>query len=52
MFRLAYGKDPTPEYLELVKEVNAQTGAALQPGRWLINYWPFCMLPFLTLEFD
>ncbi|KAJ7146037.1 cytochrome P450 [Mycena epipterygia] len=41
MFRLAYGKDPTPEYLELVKEVNAQTGAALQPGRWLINYWPF-----------
>ncbi|KAJ7643359.1 cytochrome P450 [Mycena polygramma] len=41
MFRLTYGKDPTPEYLELVKEVNAQTGAALQPGRWLINYWPF-----------
>ncbi|KAF5388375.1 hypothetical protein D9615_000798 [Tricholomella constricta] len=41
IFRVTYGTEATPEFLSLANEVNKQTGAALQPGRWLVNALPF-----------
>ncbi|KAF9058456.1 cytochrome P450 [Rhodocollybia butyracea] len=40
MFRLTYGFEPSADVLELIKEVNNQTGAAFQPGRWAVNSFP------------
>ncbi|KAI0919563.1 hypothetical protein AcW1_003214 [Taiwanofungus camphoratus] len=36
----AYGHEPQPEYVELAKTVMHQTGVALQPGRWMVNFIP------------
>ncbi|PCH34876.1 cytochrome P450, partial [Wolfiporia cocos MD-104 SS10] len=35
-----YGRRPTPEYTQLLKQVMHETGVALQPGRWLVNFIP------------
>ncbi|KAL0959316.1 hypothetical protein HGRIS_014578 [Hohenbuehelia grisea] len=42
--RLTYGEDPGPEYYRLIKTSQAYTGAALRPGRWLVNKYPILKL--------
>ena len=38
--RSTYGQKPDEQYLLLAKQVMHETGVALQPGRWLVNYIP------------
>lgn len=38
--KLAYGHEPQDDYLRIAKKVMSQTGIALQPGRWLVNFIP------------
>ncbi|KAK7461270.1 hypothetical protein VKT23_008445 [Stygiomarasmius scandens] len=36
----AYGRRATPEFIQNAKQVMHQTGEALQPGRWTVNFIP------------
>ncbi|TFK68097.1 cytochrome P450 [Pluteus cervinus] len=38
--RFTYGHDMDDEFLKLATKVSQQTGVALQPGRWMVNYIP------------
>ncbi|KAG5651398.1 hypothetical protein H0H81_008780 [Sphagnurus paluster] len=38
-----YGHRPDTEYIKLTEVVTRQTGEALQPGRWLVNFIPALM---------
>lgn len=38
--RFTYGHEADSEFLELAKQVNTHTAIALQPGRWMVNYFP------------
>ena len=35
-----YGRKPDEKYTALAREVMHQTGIALQPGRWAVNFYP------------
>ena len=35
-----YGRKPDERYTALAREVMHQTGIALQPGRWAVNFYP------------
>ncbi|TBU28072.1 cytochrome P450 [Dichomitus squalens] len=35
-----YGKKPDAQYTSMAREVMHQTGIALQPGRWAVNFYP------------
>jgi hypothetical protein len=37
---MTYGAGTTPGFLSLVEETTYHTGAALQPGRWMVNLIP------------
>ncbi|KAI1787184.1 cytochrome P450 [Ganoderma leucocontextum] len=37
---LTYGKKPDEKFTTLAREVMHQTGIALQPGRWAVNFYP------------
>ncbi|KAM5543810.1 hypothetical protein V8D89_002427 [Ganoderma adspersum] len=38
-----YGRKPDEKYTALAREVMHQTGIALQPGRWAVNFYPALM---------
>ncbi|KAJ7127113.1 cytochrome P450 [Mycena epipterygia] len=38
--RFTYGHSASPAYVQLAKQVMHQTGEALQPGRWSVNFLP------------
>ena len=35
-----YGKKPDAQYTSMARSVMHQTGIALQPGRWAVNFYP------------
>ena len=39
---ITYGYKPDPQYLQAYHNVMRETGEALQPGRWAVNYIPAC----------
>ncbi|KAG1726073.1 cytochrome P450 [Suillus paluster] len=42
VLRFTYGRELTEDYVRLAKEINLDTGMALQPG-WVVDSFPFCM---------
>lgn len=47
---ITYGYKPDSRYLKAYHNVMRETGEALQPGRWPINYIPACKNNFVKFD--